>query len=300
VSDWVQFAIPHCCKNKECNKPLEKHTYPNGTVESDTQFNIRQYCNNKCKGNARKGIILPAPERYCQNPNCGKRLHRHKCPGGHHESIPVFLKRKYCNWICRDEALEEIHKYDEISNRGYHRRARHCGPEDGLCQICRVNQWKHVHCPNKTLDDIKDLSNNKGMYLCEVCHDKAHGKRRYEHCKIEGCDRPHEALELCKIHYTRYLRNGDPTIIRHSCCSVSGCNNPHEALTLCKYHYNQWYKHGDPLWSTPTPTSLPIGVTSICVCATVEEADMRSEELDQCVIIDPWMVNQLKQLIASV
>jgi hypothetical protein len=30
-------------------------------------------------------------------------------------------------------------------------------------------------------------------------------------CRVQGCKRPHEAKNLCKAHYARFLRHGSPT-----------------------------------------------------------------------------------------
>lgn len=30
-------------------------------------------------------------------------------------------------------------------------------------------------------------------------------------------------------------------------CTVNGCDEPHEARGMCRTHYQRWYRHGDPL-----------------------------------------------------
>jgi len=72
-------------------------------------------------------------------------------------------------------------------------------------------------------------------------------------CSVEGCDRLVEARGLCKICWSRWYRNGDPTVYlkkmeRLSICSIEGCEN--EGPTnrgWCSMHYSRWQRNGDPL-----------------------------------------------------
>jgi len=34
-------------------------------------------------------------------------------------------------------------------------------------------------------------------------------------CSVKDCGKPLHARSLCRTHYTRWLRNGDPTVVRN-------------------------------------------------------------------------------------
>jgi len=51
--------------------------------------------------------------------------------------------------------------------------------------------------------------------------EKREWKRRAPICTIEGCGKPHEAKGLCRGHYLRQLRHGDP---------LAGCTAHHAGL----------------------------------------------------------------------
>jgi len=72
-------------------------------------------------------------------------------------------------------------------------------------------------------------------------------------CSIEGCDRPHHGLGLCRTHYRRLLRTGDPLVVRSpgkwlptKVCSVDRCDRVAQCRGWCSLHYDRWRRHGDP------------------------------------------------------
>ena len=66
-------------------------------------------------------------------------------------------------------------------------------------------------------------------------------------CQIEGCDKLVVARGLCGMHYQRFLKHGDPTIVKkRSICQVENCDKPVEGHGYCSLHYQRWRKHGDP------------------------------------------------------
>jgi hypothetical protein len=68
-------------------------------------------------------------------------------------------------------------------------------------------------------------------------------------CRVEGCDRPHEARSWCKLHGRRWRTHGDPLWEpTPRPCSIKGCDEPHKARGYCDTHYRRWKKHGDPLY----------------------------------------------------
>jgi alpha-tubulin suppressor-like RCC1 family protein len=84
-------------------------------------------------------------------------------------------------------------------------------------------------------------------------------------CGVEGCDRPHNARGWCKMHYKRWLANGDvgpAGLLRgpdREGCEVDGCAKPHEAHGYCILHYTRWKKYGDPLKGAKPDRPLTIG-----------------------------------------
>lgn len=62
---------------------------------------------------------------------------------------------------------------------------------------------------------------------------------------------------MCSKHYSRLLRNGDPTKVTMAGRNLQGycsiiedgeqCKNKFQARQMCGTHYKRWEKHGDPL-----------------------------------------------------
>lgn len=72
-------------------------------------------------------------------------------------------------------------------------------------------------------------------------------------CSIEGCDGTHKARGLCGVHYQRFLKHGDPQIVKAqrgvrgiANCSVADCPNKAFSKGMCNKHHLRWHKHGDP------------------------------------------------------
>lgn len=72
------------------------------------------------------------------------------------------------------------------------------------------------------------------------------------YCSVEECERRHYGRGLCKLHYQRWLKHGDPLHQRAARpCSVAGCDREHYERDLCASHYGRWWRHGDPLGGRP-------------------------------------------------
>jgi len=76
-------------------------------------------------------------------------------------------------------------------------------------------------------------------------------KNKGKICRIENCNKKAYCRELCKMHYTRLQRNGDPLVLKSQLpkrqCSVEGCSNIHFGLGFCGNHYYHFKKYGNPV-----------------------------------------------------
>ena len=77
-------------------------------------------------------------------------------------------------------------------------------------------------------------------------------------CSVDGCERVHAALGLCRAHYKRYKKYGDPLVTKKmangtapAVCTLDGCDRPHHAKGLCSLHFGRLRYHGDPLAGGP-------------------------------------------------
>ena len=72
-------------------------------------------------------------------------------------------------------------------------------------------------------------------------------------CAVEGCDRNSRSRGWCPMHYGRWRKYGDPTIIQRqprpvdAKCSIPECEGEFYGRGWCNMHYNRWRNHGDPL-----------------------------------------------------
>jgi hypothetical protein len=68
-------------------------------------------------------------------------------------------------------------------------------------------------------------------------------------CSVEGCKKPLRARGYCLLHYTHYMKYGDPTFYqRHMSgkCKVEGCDYPYDSYGYCYRHYWRYKKYGNP------------------------------------------------------
>lgn len=76
-------------------------------------------------------------------------------------------------------------------------------------------------------------------------------------CCIEGCDnalRGHTARGMCKTHYNRFFKYGNPLAKDRrkmrvkNICKVDGCQEICKGQGYCSKHYQKYKKYGDPLF----------------------------------------------------
>lgn len=106
-----------------------------------------------------------------------------------------------------------------------------------------------------TVADDLDLSAAMGETTRLIAETAHVGNRS---CTVEGCARSHHGRGLCKTHYMRQLRTGDPGTAqivtrppRQASCTVDGCPRLHQARGLCRTHYSRWHRTGDVAAATP-------------------------------------------------
>jgi len=74
-------------------------------------------------------------------------------------------------------------------------------------------------------------------------------------CRVEACDQPVDAKELCHGHYQRLARGNQEvdSPLRGSLdsCQVNGCYRKVSNRGYCPTHWKRLLKHGDPLADVP-------------------------------------------------
>ncbi|NBD27492.1 hypothetical protein [Paenibacillus glycinis] len=62
-------------------------------------------------------------------------------------------------------------------------------------------------------------------------------------CTVEACDKPVKAKKMCSMHHQRWLRHGDPDIIKvrqaaePTACKWVNCVKPSISKGFCSKHY---------------------------------------------------------------
>lgn len=72
------------------------------------------------------------------------------------------------------------------------------------------------------------------------------------YCSIEGCSERCVGRDLCRKHYARWYKYGDPLFTKKPYrsdpqCSVEGCQSPTVAKGLCERHYALNRRNGEPV-----------------------------------------------------
>jgi hypothetical protein len=72
---------------------------------------------------------------------------------------------------------------------------------------------------------------------------------------LAGCTRPVKGRGYCELHYRRWRKHGDPTVVLQRnylplgetrLCEVEGCTSKHAARGFCGMHYQRFLAEGSP------------------------------------------------------
>jgi hypothetical protein len=74
-------------------------------------------------------------------------------------------------------------------------------------------------------------------------------------CHVLNCKNEYYSKGLCKRHYDKNRRHGDPlyieTLRKDDPCSIEGCGKSFFANDLCQMHNARLKRHGDPNYVNP-------------------------------------------------
>ena len=75
----------------------------------------------------------------------------------------------------------------------------------------------------------------------------------YKKCYIKNCKSPVIGRKMCRLHYKRWYKYGDPLKTKkpyrhlNKICKVIGCKLPTDAKGLCQNHYALMRRNGEPI-----------------------------------------------------
>lgn len=88
-------------------------------------------------------------------------------------------------------------------------------------------------------------------------------------CTVYECDEPARGRGMCKRHWARWRRTGDPggRAAHPPTCTYGTCDRPYRSRGLCHMHLERWRRTGDPSGQAPVP--VPEDNVVCCDCGGV-------------------------------
>jgi hypothetical protein len=146
-------------------------------------------------------------------------------------------------------------------DKHYRRFRRHGNPLTDLTKVVdltgrQFGEWSV----------LRRATTKRGRWVCrclcekigEVSHSSLVGgaskscgcvNRQHPQCTVEGCAKQSNARGLCRKHYSRFKRHGDPnrvrTISTEGTCTILGCALNRWARGLCQMHWHRIKRTGD-------------------------------------------------------
>src|ERR1035441_9850280 len=95
-------------------------------------------------------------------------------------------------------------------------------------------------------------------------------------CAVDSCDRDATGRGWCPMHYQRWAKHGDPTVLivrpeYGPICAVAGCGHPRQKREWCGGHYARWL-HGAELESQLRPQRPERGACIVEGCERLSTA----------------------------
>lgn len=112
-----------------------------------------------------------------------------------------------------------------------------------------------------TVHYMRALENPGDM---EVLHAPIREYKSGRSCSVDGCDKPHDANDLCQMHRRRLARSGSLELqprmpkpkLPQQPCPVEGCEKPSKGSGMCSMHCTRMKRHGSletPIARHPDP-----------------------------------------------
>jgi len=113
-------------------------------------------------------------------------------------------------------------------------------------------------------------------------------KHIIRYCTVEGCQEHHVAKGFCGYHYNvnRYIpKQKIPKVLKpKKICDVDDCDNVVKYRQWCGMHYSRWLRHGDPLVNYANKnkrTSYMINKSPIIFTNSYEEGMIMREYFEE-------------------
>lgn len=218
----------------------------------------------------------------CSVDGCSKSVHaKGLCPT-HYQSATAGRRAARPRNTCSEDGCDRPEKASGLCGSHYasFRQSQMpkcvvvgCGMRQYSDKLCRQHYDRRRHDTLKAhefescgVENCIRLTRSFSGALCSMHATRlrrhgitgpAESRNDIEGCSVEGCDGEHKARGMCSLHYRRYMKYGDPLLIRRvqswrgSTCSVESCGDRVDSKGLCNRHYLRFRLYGDPLAGAP-------------------------------------------------